>query len=169
MNLAISHPIVPLILLAASAILGGYWHNLGIIMGGYWHNLGIGFWLTSWWWKLGGYWDNFLSHPLVLAVAIPRARRKAPEPPGIGISIELSNLLDIFPSKELNLKENVEELWNLIKKQCLEKASGLDSKDETLQVLVLKMLDDMSPHHQQAAEVGSGCEFSGRFPLSYFA
>ncbi|KAL2486413.1 hypothetical protein Adt_31169 [Abeliophyllum distichum] len=111
-------------------------------MGGYWHNLGIGFWLTSWWWKLGGYWDNFLSHPLVLAVAIPRARRKAPEPPEIGISLK-----------------DVEELWNLIKKQCLEKASDLDSKDETLRVQVLKMLDDMSKHHQQAAEVGSGCEF----------
>ncbi|KAL2534935.1 Protein NRT1/PTR FAMILY 3.1 [Abeliophyllum distichum] len=135
---------------------GGYWHNLGVIMGGYWHNLGIGFWLTSWWWKLGGYWDNFLSHPLVLAVVIPRARRKAPEPPEIGISLELSNLLDIFLGKELNLKEDVEELWNLIKKQCLEKASDLDSKDETLRVQVLKMLDDISKHHQQAAEVGSG-------------
>ncbi|KAL2479313.1 U-box domain-containing protein 16 [Abeliophyllum distichum] len=56
---------------------------------------------------------------------------------------ELSTLLDIFPGKELNLNEDVEELLNLIKKQCLEKASDLDSKDENLRVQVLKMLDDI--------------------------
>ncbi|KAL2500389.1 U-box domain-containing protein 16 [Forsythia ovata] len=56
---------------------------------------------------------------------------------------ELSTLLDIFPGKDLNLNEDVEELLNLIKKQCLEKASDLDSKDENLRVQVLKMLDDI--------------------------
>ncbi|KAL2479330.1 U-box domain-containing protein 16 [Abeliophyllum distichum] len=56
---------------------------------------------------------------------------------------ELSTLLDIFPGKEMNLNEDVEELLNLIKKQCLEKASDLDSKDENLRVQVLKMLDDI--------------------------
>ncbi|XP_022859259.1 U-box domain-containing protein 16-like [Olea europaea var. sylvestris] len=56
---------------------------------------------------------------------------------------ELSTLLDIFPGKELNLNEDVEELLNLIKKQCSEKESDFDSNDENLRVQVLKMLDDI--------------------------
>ncbi|GFP99239.1 U-box domain-containing protein 16 [Phtheirospermum japonicum] len=57
--------------------------------------------------------------------------------------IELSTLLDIFPAKELNLNEDVQELLNLIKKQCSEKAAAADTIDETLRAEVLKILDDI--------------------------
>ncbi|XP_022859258.1 U-box domain-containing protein 16-like [Olea europaea var. sylvestris] len=56
---------------------------------------------------------------------------------------ELSTLLDIFPGKELNLNEDVEELFNLIKKQCSEQTSDFDSNDENLRVQVLKLLEDV--------------------------
>ncbi|CAI9782329.1 unnamed protein product [Fraxinus pennsylvanica] len=56
---------------------------------------------------------------------------------------ELSTLSDIFPIKELNLNEDVDELFNLIKKQCSEKSSDFDSYDENLRVKVLKVLEDI--------------------------
>ncbi|KAI3447848.1 hypothetical protein Pfo_004513 [Paulownia fortunei] len=72
--------------------------------------------------------------------------------------VELSTLLDIFPAKELNLNEDVEELLNLIKKQCSEKASDCaDTKDENLRAEVLKLLEDIRreiiPDHTKLLEI----------------
>ncbi|KAL3839957.1 hypothetical protein ACJIZ3_024548 [Penstemon smallii] len=69
--------------------------------------------------------------------------------------VELSTLLDIFPTKELNLNQDVEELLNLIKKQCSEKAS--DTSDENLRTEVFKMLENIKreivPDHPKLSEI----------------
>ncbi|KAL3654781.1 hypothetical protein CASFOL_000567 [Castilleja foliolosa] len=57
---------------------------------------------------------------------------------------ELSTLLDIFPSKEMKLNEDVDELLNLIKKQCASKsAECIDANDCNLRIDVLKMLENI--------------------------
>ncbi|KAG8377113.1 hypothetical protein BUALT_Bualt09G0134700 [Buddleja alternifolia] len=71
--------------------------------------------------------------------------------------VELSTLLDIFPAKELNLNQDVEELLNLIKKQCSEKAADCtDRSDENLRTEVLKMLENIKreivPDHSKLFE-----------------
>lgn len=72
--------------------------------------------------------------------------------------VELSTLLDIFPVRELNLSEDVEELLNLIKKQCSEKvADCVDAVDENLRAEVLKMLENIKreivPDHSKLAAI----------------
>ncbi|KAK6126000.1 hypothetical protein DH2020_040308 [Rehmannia glutinosa] len=72
--------------------------------------------------------------------------------------VELSTLLDIFPARELNLSEDVEELLNLIKKQCSEKAADCaDTTDENLRTEVLKLLEDIKreivPNHTKLLEI----------------
>ncbi|XP_051131307.1 U-box domain-containing protein 16 isoform X2 [Andrographis paniculata] len=64
------------------------------------------------------------------------------------LMVELSTLLDIFPAKQLYLNEDVEELLNLIKKQCSQNArvdSSSSSRDDTdgenLRAQVLTMLE----------------------------
>ncbi|KAL0375430.1 UNVERIFIED_CONTAM: U-box domain-containing protein 16 [Sesamum radiatum] len=74
------------------------------------------------------------------------------------LMIELSTILDILPLKELNLIEDVEELANLIKKQCSEKATDcVDRDDENLRTEVLKMLDNIKreivPDHSKLSEI----------------
>ncbi|KAL0450929.1 UNVERIFIED_CONTAM: U-box domain-containing protein 16 [Sesamum latifolium] len=74
------------------------------------------------------------------------------------LMIELSTILDILPLKELNLIEDVEELANLIKKQCSEKATDCaDRDDENLRTEVLKMLDNIKreivPDHSKLSEI----------------
>ncbi|KAK4396040.1 U-box domain-containing protein 16 [Sesamum angolense] len=74
------------------------------------------------------------------------------------LMVELSTILDILPLKELNLIEDVEELANLIKKQCSEKATDcVDRDDENLRTEVFKMLDNIKreivPDHSKLSEI----------------
>ncbi|KAK6129473.1 hypothetical protein DH2020_036786 [Rehmannia glutinosa] len=63
-----------------------------------------------------------------------------------------------FPARELNLNEDVEELLDLIKKQCSQNAaeSG-DTNDENLRIDVLKMLEDIKreivPDNSKLSEI----------------
>ncbi|KAL8260293.1 hypothetical protein R6Q59_028246 [Mikania micrantha] len=54
---------------------------------------------------------------------------------------ELSTLMEIFPVKEMNLSHDVEELVDLIRKQCSKKVASVDSNDFDLRVDVLQNLD----------------------------
>ncbi|EYU42000.1 hypothetical protein ABFS82_10G005900 [Erythranthe guttata] len=75
------------------------------------------------------------------------------------LTVELSTLLDIFPARELNLNEDVEELLNLIRKQCSEKVAGgcVESNDENLRTEVLKMLENIKreivPDHSKLSDI----------------
>lgn len=74
------------------------------------------------------------------------------------LTIELSTLLDIFPGKELNLNQDVQELLGLIRKQCLaEKEAYLDPNDVNLHAQVLEMLErikkEIVPDHSNLARI----------------
>ncbi|KAA8517522.1 hypothetical protein F0562_017848 [Nyssa sinensis] len=73
------------------------------------------------------------------------------------LTVDLSTLLDIFPVKDMNLNEDVEELVILIKKQCSETKNYLDPIDDNLRREVLKMLDrikrEIVPDHSKLAEI----------------
>lgn len=56
-------------------------------------------------------------------------------------TLELSTLVDIFPVKAMNLSQDVEELVNLIRKQCSKTAVWIDEKDINLRNDVLQKLD----------------------------
>ncbi|KAI3788626.1 hypothetical protein L2E82_01398 [Cichorium intybus] len=56
-------------------------------------------------------------------------------------TLELSTLIDIFPVKAMNLSQDVEELVNLIRKQCSKTAAWMDEKDINLRNDVLEKLD----------------------------
>ncbi|CAI9287409.1 unnamed protein product [Lactuca saligna] len=56
-------------------------------------------------------------------------------------TLELSTLVDIFPLKAMNLSEDVEELVNLIRKQCSKTAVWIDENDINLRNDVLRKLD----------------------------
>ncbi|KAI3666848.1 hypothetical protein L6452_41886 [Arctium lappa] len=57
------------------------------------------------------------------------------------LTLELSTLIDIFPVKEMNLSEDVEELVNLIRKQCSKSVASIDEHDIILRNDVLDKLD----------------------------
>lgn len=57
------------------------------------------------------------------------------------LTVDLSTLLDIFPAKDMNLNEDIEELVALIRKQCSMTKTNLDPSDDNLRCEVLKMLD----------------------------
>ncbi|XAR68727.1 Ubiquitin--protein ligase [Bertholletia excelsa] len=74
------------------------------------------------------------------------------------LNVDLSILLDIFPAKDMNLNEDVEELIALIRKQCLQmKGAIVDPADKILRQEVLKMLDrikrEIVPYHSKLAEI----------------
>ncbi|KAL6568772.1 hypothetical protein OROHE_004456 [Orobanche hederae] len=71
---------------------------------------------------------------------------------------ELSTLLDIFPAKEMKLNEDVEELLNLIKKQCSTKSADCTATDDgNLRIDVLEMLENIKveivPDHSKLTEI----------------
>ncbi|EPS60776.1 hypothetical protein M569_14024 [Genlisea aurea] len=72
---------------------------------------------------------------------------------------ELSTLLDIFPAKEIGMSEDLEELLNLIRKQCcyVTSAEFVDPRDSQLRTDVLKMLDDIKrkivPDHAKLSAI----------------
>lgn len=71
---------------------------------------------------------------------------------------EFSTLLDIFPSKEMKLNEDVQELLDLIKKQCSDQAADcVDFGAEDLRAEVLKMLENIKkeivPDYRDLSEI----------------
>uniref|UniRef100_A0A5B6YSD6 RING-type E3 ubiquitin transferase n=1 Tax=Davidia involucrata TaxID=16924 RepID=A0A5B6YSD6_DAVIN len=73
------------------------------------------------------------------------------------LTVDLSTLLDIFPVRDMNLNEDVEELVDLIKKQCSETKVFVDPIDDNLRREVLKMLDrikrEIVPDHSRLAQI----------------
>lgn len=73
------------------------------------------------------------------------------------LTLELSTLLDILPSKNLKLNDDVQELLILITKQCSEKLAYVDPKDRDLQSQVVEMLDrierEIVPDQCKLAEI----------------
>ncbi|XP_073289196.1 U-box domain-containing protein 16 [Primulina huaijiensis] len=71
---------------------------------------------------------------------------------------EFSTLLDIFPSKEMKLNEDVQELLDLIIKQCSDQAADcVDCGAEDLRAEVLKMLENIKkeivPDYRNLSEI----------------
>ncbi|CAK9319808.1 unnamed protein product [Citrullus colocynthis] len=75
------------------------------------------------------------------------------------LTLDLSTLLDIFPVKDAELTEDVEELFYLLKNQCSESAAFLDPRDETLRFRLLKMIDrikdEIVPDYSELSEIFS--------------
>ncbi|KAA8517672.1 hypothetical protein F0562_015146 [Nyssa sinensis] len=73
------------------------------------------------------------------------------------LTVDLWTLLDIFPVRDMNLNEDVEELVALIKKQCSEPKAFVDPTDNDLRRELLKMFDQIKreivPDHSKLAEI----------------
>ncbi|KMT06568.1 hypothetical protein BVRB_7g157400 [Beta vulgaris subsp. vulgaris] len=73
------------------------------------------------------------------------------------LTLDLWTLLEILPKSELNLSEDVDELRDLVIKQCKEDKSFVDSSDNWLRIEVLSMLDSIKkeivPDYSKLAEV----------------
>ncbi|XP_057549673.1 U-box domain-containing protein 16 [Amaranthus tricolor] len=75
------------------------------------------------------------------------------------LTLDLWTLLEILPEKELNLSEDVDELRNLVIKQCREDKSFVDPNENWLRCEVLSMLDSIKkeivPNHLRLVELFS--------------
>ncbi|XP_030927992.1 U-box domain-containing protein 16 [Quercus lobata] len=75
------------------------------------------------------------------------------------LTVELSTLLDIFPMKELDLNDDIEELVVLIRKQCSNNKSYVDPRDDEVKRAVLGLLDSIKseivPEQSKLAEIFS--------------
>ncbi|KAM7526582.1 hypothetical protein LguiA_016484 [Lonicera macranthoides] len=73
------------------------------------------------------------------------------------LTVELSTLLDIFPVREMNLNEDVNELVLLIRKQCYEAKPFVDPIDQNLRGDVLRILDtirtEIVPDYTELGEI----------------
>ncbi|GMI64474.1 hypothetical protein like AT5G01830 [Hibiscus trionum] len=73
------------------------------------------------------------------------------------LTLELSTLLDIFPFKEVELSQDIEELVVLVRKQCSQSKPLVDPRDEFLRREVLAMLDriekEIVPDHLKIKKV----------------
>ncbi|KAK8571441.1 hypothetical protein V6N12_027530 [Hibiscus sabdariffa] len=73
------------------------------------------------------------------------------------LTLELSTLLDIFPFKEVELSQDIEELVVLVTKQCSQSKPSVDPRDEFLRRQVLAMLDQIEkeivPDHLKLKKV----------------
>ena len=73
------------------------------------------------------------------------------------LTMELSTLLDIFPVKELDLSDDIEELVVLIRKQSLNDKTYVDPSDDELRRGVLGLLDSIKseivPEQSKLAEI----------------
>uniref|UniRef100_A0A803MHV0 RING-type E3 ubiquitin transferase n=1 Tax=Chenopodium quinoa TaxID=63459 RepID=A0A803MHV0_CHEQI len=73
------------------------------------------------------------------------------------LTLDLWTLLEILPKSELNLSEDVDELRNLLIKQCREDKSFVDPSDNRLRIEVFTMLDSIKkeivPDHSKLAEL----------------
>lgn len=79
-------------------------------------------------------------------------------------TLDLSTLLDIFPVREIDLSEDVEELVCLVRKQSSETKPYLDPEDENLRLEVLTMLDrikkEIVPDQSKLSEIFSSLGIS---------
>ncbi|KAK7844667.1 U-box domain-containing protein 16 [Quercus suber] len=73
------------------------------------------------------------------------------------LTVELSTLLDIFPMKELDLNDDIEELVVLIRKQCSNDKPYVDPRDDEVKRAVLGLLDSIKseivPEQSKLAEI----------------
>ncbi|XVE80767.1 hypothetical protein DITRI_Ditri15bG0006700 [Diplodiscus trichospermus] len=73
------------------------------------------------------------------------------------LTLELSTLLDIFPVKEAELSQDVEELVVLLRKQCAQSKPSVDPGDELNRRKVLAMLDrikkEIVPDHFKLKQI----------------
>ncbi|XP_022761410.1 U-box domain-containing protein 16 [Durio zibethinus] len=73
------------------------------------------------------------------------------------LTLELSTLLDIFPVKEVDLSQDVEELVGLVRKQCAQSKPLVDPRDEFLRLEVFAMLDrikqEIVPDHLKLKQI----------------
>ena len=70
---------------------------------------------------------------------------------------DLSTVLDIFPAKELDLNDDVQELVFLIRKQCSKSKPFVDPRDKELRHGILTMLNrikrEIVPDHSKLSEI----------------
>ncbi|KAK9068954.1 hypothetical protein SSX86_013070 [Deinandra increscens subsp. villosa] len=80
------------------------------------------------------------------------------------LTLELSTLIDIFPVKEMNLGHDVEELVDLIRKQCAKTVASIDEKDINLRDDVLQKLDriksEIVPQQSKLKEIFTRLEMN---------
>ncbi|GAB4856258.1 hypothetical protein Ancab_014185 [Ancistrocladus abbreviatus] len=73
------------------------------------------------------------------------------------LTLDLWTLLEILPTKDLKLSEDVEELKNLIIKQCVGDNASVDGVDNEARIEVLNMLDSIKgeivPDHARLGKV----------------
>ncbi|KAJ6365776.1 hypothetical protein OIU76_030535 [Salix suchowensis] len=73
------------------------------------------------------------------------------------LTAELATLLDILPVKDVEVSEDVEELFLLLRKQCSQAKVFVDERDSSLRLEVLTMLDriqkEIVPDHSKLAEI----------------
>ncbi|OAY44706.1 U-box domain-containing protein 16 [Manihot esculenta] len=73
------------------------------------------------------------------------------------LTLQLSTLLDIFPLEHVDLSDDIQELFTLIRKQCFQAKCSLDPSDYNLRHKVLTMLDrikkEIVPDHSKLAEI----------------
>ncbi|XP_021291730.1 U-box domain-containing protein 16 isoform X1 [Herrania umbratica] len=73
------------------------------------------------------------------------------------LTLELSTLLDIFPVKEVDLSQDVEELVVLVRKQCTQSKPLMDPRDDFLRREVIAMLDrikkEIVPDHSRLKQI----------------
>jgi hypothetical protein len=73
------------------------------------------------------------------------------------LTVELATLLDIFSVKEVEVSEDVEELFLLLRKQCSQAKVFVDKRDSSLRLDVLTMLDriqkEIVPDNSKLAEI----------------
>ncbi|PON44670.1 Beta-catenin [Parasponia andersonii] len=80
------------------------------------------------------------------------------------LTLDLSTLLDIFPVREIDLSEDLEELVCLVRKQSSETKALLHPEDESLRFEVLTMLDrikkEIVPDQSKLTEIFYGLGIS---------
>ncbi|KAK9986269.1 hypothetical protein SO802_031220 [Lithocarpus litseifolius] len=78
------------------------------------------------------------------------------------LTVELATLLDIFPMKELDLNDDIEELVVLIRKQCSNDKPYVDPRDDEVKRAVLGLLDSIKseivPEQSKLGEIFSKLE-----------
>ncbi|KAM3737880.1 hypothetical protein ACB098_09G090000 [Castanea mollissima] len=75
------------------------------------------------------------------------------------LTVELSTLFDIFPLKELDLNDDIQELVVLIRKQCSNNKPFVDPRDDEVKRAVFGMLDSIKseivPEQSKLADIFS--------------
>ncbi|TYI06718.1 hypothetical protein ES332_A10G178700v1 [Gossypium tomentosum] len=73
------------------------------------------------------------------------------------LTLELSTLLNIFPVNELDLSQDVEELFVLVRKHCSQSKPSVDPREDSLRRDVLALLHQIKkeivPHHLKLKQI----------------